>query len=252
MLLKDKVAIITGGASGMGLATAKLFAHEGAKVVLADLNLAGAKDVAAAISADGGTAIAVEVNVAQQEDIDNLFKTALKTFKRIDILINNAGIMDNMAGIANVSDKIWQRVFAVNVDSVMMASRAVMQPFLSQKKGVIVNIASIGGLRGGAAGAAYTAAKHAVIGLTKSTAYMYAPDGIRCNAIAPGGIATNIAKSMTNVDQTGMQRTQAGSAIMPTPGQPDDIAQAALYLSLAESNYVNGITLTVDGGWSTY
>ncbi|WP_137597190.1 glucose 1-dehydrogenase [Paucilactobacillus kaifaensis] len=252
MLLKDKVAIITGGASGMGLATAELFAKEGAKVVIADLNLAGANDVAETIKSAGGIATAVEVNVSLQTDIDQLFKTTLATFKRVDILINNAGIMDDMAGIANISDKIWRRVFAVNVDSVMMASRVAMQSFLPQKNGVIVNIASVGGLRGGAAGAAYTAAKHAVIGLTKNTAYMYAPSGIRCNAIAPGGIATNISKSMSSVDQDGLMRTQEGSNIMPTPGQPHDIAQAALYLSSTQSKYVNGITLTVDGGWSTY
>ncbi|BAP85892.1 3-ketoacyl-ACP reductase [Paucilactobacillus hokkaidonensis JCM 18461] len=252
MLLTDKVAIVTGGASGMGLATAELFALEGAKVVVADLNLDGAKKVADTITTNGGTALAIKVDVSSQTDIDNLFKTTLTSFDHLDILINNAGIMDNMAGVADVSDKIWQRVFSINVDSVMMASRAALNLFLPQKSGTIVNIASVGGLRGGVAGAAYTAAKHAVVGLTQNTAYMYNQNGIRCNAIAPGGIATNIAKSMTDLNQTGMQRTQAGAAIMPPTGKAEDIANAALYLSSDQSSYVNGVTLTVDGGWSTY
>ncbi|OIK86753.1 3-ketoacyl-ACP reductase [Oenococcus oeni] len=250
--LKNKVVIITGAASGMGKAIAELFARQGAKIIAGDLNEDCVKSVVEKIKQAGGEAIAVKANVANQADIDNLFSSAENSFHGLDILVNNAGIMDNMEPVANVTDSEWERVFSVNTVSVMRTSRIAVKLFLPKKHGVILNIASVGGIQGARAGAAYTASKHAVVGLTKNTAYMYEKEGIRCNAIAPGGINTNISSSMTNIDKFGMQRQQTGMTTMPEPGSAEDIANAALFLVSDEAAYVNGAVLPVDGAWTAY
>ncbi len=144
---------------------------------------------------------------------------------------------------------MWNKVIAVNATSVMMASRKAVQVFLPQHKGVILNIDSVGGTKGGAA---YTASKHAVIGLTRNSAYMYQQEGIRTNAITPGGIKTNIAESMTGIDEFGMQRQSVGMPTSPAPGDAEDIAQAALFLASDKAKYINGAILPVDGGWTAY
>ena len=179
MRLKDKVAVITGAASGMGKATAILFAQEGAKVVVSDLTLEGAGATVAEITAFGGTATAIAANVAVEADIHKLIKAALNSYGTLDILVNNAGIMDDFSPIGDVKDDLWDRVFEVNVKGVMRATRQAMPIFLEKGAGTIINIASVGGLYGSRAGAAYTATKHAVVGITKNTAFQYAGKGIR-------------------------------------------------------------------------
>jgi NAD(P)-dependent dehydrogenase (short-subunit alcohol dehydrogenase family) len=134
----------------------------------------------------------------------------------------------------------------------MRSIRKVLPIFLEKQKGVIVNIASAGGLYGARAGAAYTASKHAVVGLTKNTAYMYAPQGVRCNAIAPGGVETNIGASMTSINELGFSRQNIGLPIMPRTGQPEEIATVALFLGSDDSSFVNGAVVTADAGWSAY
>lgn len=252
MRLKDKVAIVTGAASGMGKAIAILFAQEGAKVVVSDINLEGANATVEEIRAKGGTAKAVKTNVALEEDIQVLVDTTVETYGTVDILINNAGIMDNFEPIGDIVDSNWERVFAVNTTSVMRATRKVIPIFLEKKYGVIVNVASVGGLYGSRAGAAYTASKHAVIGLTKNTGYMYAQQGIRCNAIAPGGVETNIGASMTGINAFGADRQSKGMAINPRMGKPEEIAQVALFLASEESSFVNGAIISADAGWTAY
>ncbi|MDN6577394.1 MAG: SDR family oxidoreductase [Lactiplantibacillus plantarum] len=161
--------------------------------------------------------------------------------------------MDNMAPIGNLTDDMWHMVFTVNTDSVMYATREAVKAFLPKKQGVILNIASVGGTNGGRAGVAYTASKHAVVGLTKNTAYMYQNDGIRVNAIAPGGIKTNIAESMgKNIDKFGFERQSQGMGASPEPGTAEEIANTALFLVSDEARYVNGAVLAVDGGWTAY
>ncbi|MBU1145181.1 MAG: SDR family oxidoreductase [Firmicutes bacterium] len=249
MKLKGKVAVVTGGASGMGRSISILFAQEGAKVVVSDLNLEGAKETVEMITKNGGQAIAILTNVAKEEDVQVMIDTAVKTFGTVDILINNAGIMDNMEPVGALTDAQWERVMAVNATSVMRTTRKVVPLFLEKGAGVIVNIASVGGLFGKVAGCAYTASKHAVIGITKSTGYMYAQKGIRCNAIAPGAVMTNIGSTMTNVDPFGGQRAGASVQLNPRFGKPEEIAGAALFLASDDSSFVNGTVLTVDGGW---
>lgn len=252
MRLQNKVAIVTGAASGMGKAIAALYAKEGAKVLVADIHLEAAETVAGEIKSGGGEALAVKANVADESDIQNLIDTTVKTYGTVDILVNNAGIMDNFEPAGDIEDDSWNRIFAVNTTSVMRATRKVLPIFLAKQQGVIINVASAGGLFGARAGAAYTASKHAVVGFTKNTGFMYAPQGIRCNAIAPGGVETNIGSTMTHINEFGMGRTQPGLALNPRTGKPEEVAQLALFLGSDEASFINGAVVTADGGWTAY
>ena len=250
--LAGKVAIITGAGSGMGKSMAELFANEGARVVAADINEDRLNEVVKEIKDAGNDAVAAVTNVTKEADVVAMVQTAVDSFGRLDILVNNAGIMDNMAPVGTLTNELWDRVMTVNTTSVMLATREALKLFTKQKSGVILNIASVGGIGGGRAGAAYTASKHAVVGLTKNTAYMYENMGIRTNAIAPGGIKTNIAESMKGIDKEGMQRQSVGMPLSPEPGTGDEIAQTALFLCSDAASYVNGTVVPVDGGWTSY
>ena len=250
MKLKQKSAIVTGAASGMGAAIAELFAKEGAKVILADYNLEGAEAVAARIRENGGTAKAIRVDVAELTDVENMVETAVNGYGTLDILVNNAGIMDGFEPVADITDEKWERIFAVNTTGVMRAMRKAIPIFLEKGSGVIINIASTGGFSGAHAGAAYVASKHAVIGLTKNTGFMYANKGIRCNAIAPGAVATNIGASIQNVNPFGMERAGMTHKLSPRSGQSEEIAQVALFLASDASSFINGAVITADGGWT--
>lgn len=252
MRLQNKVAVVTGAASGMGKAIAVVYAQEGAKVIVADIHLEAAEAVAGEIKSSGGEAVAVKANVADEADIQNLIDTAVSTYGTVDILVNNAGIMDNFEPAGDIDDASWDRVLAVNTTSVMRATRKVLPIFLAKQQGVILNVASAGGLFGARAGAAYTASKHAVVGFTKNTGFMYAKQGIRCNAIAPGGVETNIGSTMTHINEFGMGRTQPGMALNPRTGKPDEIARLALFLGSDEASFINGAVVTADGGWTAY
>jgi NAD(P)-dependent dehydrogenase (short-subunit alcohol dehydrogenase family) len=252
MKLKGKVAVVTGAASGMGKAIAKLFAQEGASVIVTDLNLEGAEAVVSEITAKGGSATAIKSNVAIEADVNNVIETAVSKYGTVDIMVNNAGIMDNFSAAADVTDDLWEKVFAVNTTGTMRFIRKVIPIFLERKSGVIVNIASLGGLHGSRAGAAYTASKFAVVGLTRNVGYQYATSGIRCNAIAPGAVNTNIGHSIIAPSQFGMERAMTGMSLNPRAGEPEEIATAALFLASDDSRFVNGTVLVVDGGWSAY
>ena len=252
MKLRDKVAVVTGAGSGMGKAIAALYAKEGAKVVVSDINSDSANAVVEEIKSNGGEATAIVANVAKETDIQNLIDTTVSTYGTVDVLVNNAGIMDNFEPAGDVEDDNWERIFAINTTSVMRSTRKVLPIFLAQKAGVIINIASAGGIQGARAGASYTASKHAVVGFTKNTGFMYGPEGVRCNAIAPGAVETNISASMTGISQFGMGRTQAGLAINPRIGKADEIAKVALFLASDDSSFVNGTVITADAGWTAY
>ena len=252
MRLQDKVDVVTGAGSGMGKAIAVFYSKEGAKVVVSDINVDAANVTVEEVKSNGGNAIAVMANVALENDIQNLIESAVNTFGTVDILVNNAGIMDNFEPAGDIEDDKWERVFAVNTTSVMRSTRKVLPIFLEKEQGVIINVASAGGLQGARAGAAYTASKHAVVGFTKNTGFMYATNGIRCNAIAPGGVETNIGSSMTNINHFGMGRIQAGLGVNPRVGKPEEIADIALFLASDESSFVNGTVITGDAGWTAY
>ena len=254
MKLEGKVAVVTGAGSGMGREIAKLFAREGAKVVLADIVQERLDEAVNDLAKSGGQAIGVLTNVAKEDDIQQMIDSAVNTFGSLDILVNNAGIMDKMTAIADVTDELWERVFAVNVTGPMRAIRKALPIMLEQGKGVIINTASIGGLYGSRAGTAYTASKHAVVGLTKNVGYQYAKLGIRCNAIAPGGVETNIMADSPDLDMNylGVQQAMSGIATNPRSGQPSEIATVALFLASDDSSFVNGTVITADAGWTAY
>jgi NAD(P)-dependent dehydrogenase (short-subunit alcohol dehydrogenase family) len=252
MKLSGKVAIVTGAASGMGKAIAELFAFEGAKVVLSDIHLENAKKAVQVIEAKGGNAIAVAANVAVEEDVQRLIDSAVDAYGTVDILVNNAGIMDNFVPAGDLTDELWDKVFAVNTTGPMRTTRKVLPIFMEKQSGVIVNIASVGGIFGSIAGAAYTASKHAVVGLTRNVGFQYAKQGIRCNAIAPGGVNTNISATMTAPNPFGAERVSGGMANIPRIGEPEEIAKVALFLASDEASFVNGTVITADAGWTAY
>lgn len=236
----------------MGKAIAILFAKEGAKVVATDVNLETVQATVSEIEANGGIATALKTDVSREEDIRQMIDTAVNKYGTLDILVNNAGIMDNFVPAGDVTDELWDKVFAVNTTGVMRAIRKAIPIFLDKGRGVIVNVASIGGLNGSRAGAAYTASKHAVIGLTKNVGFQYATKGIRCNAIAPGGVATNIGATITSPNPFGFERATAGSNMNPRFGESEEIAKVALFLASDDSSFVNGAVIVADAGWTAY
>ncbi len=252
MRLTGKTIIVTGAGSGMGEAMAKLFAQEGARIVAADIRLETVERVVSDIKEAGGEAMAVASDIAKPNAATELVQQALEAYGKLEVLVNNAGIMDGMEGVEDISDERWDHVFAVNTTGTMRLMREAVKHFKKVKGGVILNNISIGGLNGARAGAAYTASKHAVIGLTKNTAFFYAGEGIRCNGIAPGAVETNIGQSMTNLNEFGMGRAMLGMGLNPRAGQPDEIAKLALFLVSDEASFINGAIVVADGGWNAY
>lgn len=250
MKLKDKITIVTGASSGMGKEIARLYLAEGAVVYGIDLNKERL-DVATKefSNADFQPLVA---DISQVEVVENILEQIIKSAGRIDVLVNNAGIMDDMLPVGEVSDQLWNKVLAVNLNGPMYLTRKAVKQMLEQGGGNIINIASIGGLYGSRAGAAYTVSKHGLIGLTKNTAFMYALKGIRCNAICPGAVATNIGETMRSPSQFGLERAMSGMATNPKTGEAVDIASIALFLASEDSKMINGATLVADFGWTAY
>jgi len=250
--LSDKVALITGAGSGIGKAIAKTFAAEDCSVVLTDIHQLNLEAVAAEIGSAGGACAIIAADVANHSDVSLVMEFTLKQYGRLDILVNNAGIMDAFTPVDQVSDELWRKVMDVNLDAAFYTCRESIKYFLqNERPGNIINIASVGGLFGGRAGCAYTTSKHGLIGLTKNIGYQYAGKQIRCNAIAPGGVNTNIVYGMES-NPFGQERMMAGAANMPAAAQPGAIAEVALFLALDKSSFINGAVLTADGGWTAY
>jgi len=249
--LDNKTAILTGAASGMGKAIALVFAQEGANVIVADLKQNEIDEVVQMISAAGGKATGVVCDVANEAEVNALIAAAVKIYNSVDVLVNNAGVMDDFVPVDKVSNDLWNRVMSVNVNGPFYACRLAIPIMLKQGSGVIINISSVGGLYGTRAGVSYTASKHAIVGLTKNIGFTYSQKGIRCNAIAPGGVNTNIGKNM-KPDQFGYERCTSGAGSMPRMGEADEIARTALFLACADSSFLNGTVVTADGGWTAY
>jgi NAD(P)-dependent dehydrogenase (short-subunit alcohol dehydrogenase family) len=247
--LANSCVIVTGAGSGIGRAAALRFAREGAKVLVADLNAEAANAVVEEIRSAGGAAVAVTGDLADQAVVDQVVKTAVDAFGGIDVLVNNAGIMDRMSAAADVSDAEWERILRVNLTAPFLLTRAALPHMLARGKGAIVNTASEAGLRGSAAGTAYTVSKHGIVGLTRSIAVMYRNSGIRANAIAPGGTATNIAVSA----DPAAYGPRAIGAYMQNVGRvadADEQAAAIVFLASDGASNINGVVLPVDNGWS--
>jgi NAD(P)-dependent dehydrogenase (short-subunit alcohol dehydrogenase family) len=228
------------------------FAEEGARLVAGDWNTERLDATVAHIRADGGTIVGAPGNIADQATAEGLIDLALSAYGSLDVLCNNAGVMDYMQGVGELSDDIWRRVLSINLDGPMYASRRAVQYMVEHGGGSIVNTASTAAIHGGAAGVAYTAAKHALVGLTRNTAWMYAGKGVRCNAICPGATVTNIGETMPTerMDPAGSQRAQAFAALAPAYLDPADIAALALFLASDESRHINGAIIPADAGWA--
>lgn len=252
MRLSGKVAVVTGAGSGMGRSTALLFAREGATVVGSDINATNLEAVTAEANAAGGTMIGVVGNIAKREDAEALIQRAIQEFGQLDVLVNNAGIMDMMEGVANFKDETFERVMGVNVYGPFVTCRAAVRHMKERGKGAIVNVASVAGVSGAAAGAVYTASKHALIGLSRNTAYAYAPFGVRCNTLVVGGVETPImaGSDPTKFDHEALAQYGKWHAVNPRTLKPDEVAKLSLYLVSDDASGVNGAEVAVDGGWT--
>ncbi|MFC8196119.1 SDR family NAD(P)-dependent oxidoreductase [Streptomyces sp. NPDC060006] len=247
--LSGRSVVVTGAGSGIGRAAALRFAAEGARVVLADINGEGVEAAAREISAAGGTAVTVIGDLSDQQVVDRVVATAVDAFGGIDVLVNNAGVMDRMSAAADTTDAEWERVLGINLTAPFLLSRAALPHLLASGNAAIVFTASEASLRGSAAGTAYTVAKHGIAGLTRSLAVMYRDKGVRTNAIAPGGTVTNI--------QVELDRDAHGpSVIMGHLGNAgrtataDEQAAAIVFLASDAASNINGVILPVDNGWS--
>jgi len=252
--LENKVAIVTGAGAGLGKAIAILFVQAGAKLIAADNNKKRLDELSITLTGQKGTFTTVLTEMAVKEDIEKMVLTAVTSYGTVDILVNNAGVMDNFDLAADVTDQVWDRVMRINIDGPFKAMRAVLQLMLAKKSGVIINIASIGGLQGARAGAAYTTSKHALIGLTKNTGYVYANSGIRCNAIAPGAMETSIGATidMSHLSPLVTERIMPGMALNPRTADPLEVAKLALFLASDDASFINGAVIVADGGWTAY
>jgi NAD(P)-dependent dehydrogenase (short-subunit alcohol dehydrogenase family) len=244
--LKDKIAIVTGGAHGIGQAIATMFAAEGAQVLIADLDAKSGKQTAANIRAQGGQAVFVRCDVSKAAQAKRVVKQAIKQGS-IDILCNNAAYIAKQwhaAGNAPVEE--WEKCFQVSLMGTQNFTQAVLPFMVKARQGSIINISSVQGMVAGRNSAAYTTVKHGLIGLTRSVAYDFGPHNIRCNVICPGAIKTRISP------ETGseLHQRQISKTFLGRVGEPREVASAALFLASDDSSYVTGAVLAVDGGWT--
>jgi NAD(P)-dependent dehydrogenase (short-subunit alcohol dehydrogenase family) len=240
MKLQNKVAVITGGASGIGAATARLFVEEGAKVVLVDLNEEKGKAFEAELKAQNAEALFVKANITIEEEVQNIFKETLDTFGKVDIVFNNAGI-GRVTPTEELSYDEWRNTVNVDLDGVFLVAREAIREMLKTGGGTIVNTASMYGLVGSPGSAAYNAAKGGVINLTRSLALEYATRNIRVNALAPGFIDTPIIPEE-------IKSQLAAITPMQRLGKAEEMAKAVLFMASDDSSFMTGHAIVVDGG----
>ena len=264
--LSNKTTLVTGAASGNGKAIATLFAREKAKVVLVDINKSELEKVVASLSEQGFDVTGIEADVTKEADIQKMVDQTLAKYGRLDILVNNAGIFDELMPVGEVSDDLWYKIMETNLNAPMRAIRKVIPIFEKQGGGVIVNTASISGLTGArGGGAAYVASKHGLIGLTKNVAFNYKEKNIRCNAVAPGRVETNLRANSERLAGSKSARDRSienwkdienkvteGYITNMRKCTPDEIAKVVLFLASDEASFVNGSVFVADGGWTSY
>ena len=245
MKLEGKVALVTGGARGIGREIALLFAKEGADVVICDVNLETASATQKEIEALGRRSMSFQTDVTLLKSVEEMVNLVLDNFKHLDILVNNAGITkDNL--LLRMSEEDWDKVLAVNLKGVFNCTKAVSRSMIKQRYGKIVNIASIIGIMGNAGQANYAASKGGIISFTKSIARELASRHVNANAVAPGFIQTAMTDKLTQEQRTAM----LANIPLNRLGVPGDVAQACLFLASSESDYITGQTIVVDGGMS--
>lgn len=250
--LHGRVAIITGAGSGIGKAMAKLFADNGCSVVVVDVIPERVNEVVGEIESNGKNASGMVLDLSAGADVDRMVESALNSFGRIDILCNNAGIMDGVRPVVDTPDEVWDRVLSINLAAPFRASRKVIPTMIEHGGGVILNTASVAGMFGARAGVAYTVSKHGLIGLTKSIATSYGTKGIRCNALVLGAVQTAIGIGSATPNPVGMENLNKTMATLPRVGDPTEVARVALFLVSDESKYLNGSCVVADAGWAAF
>ena len=247
--LDGKVALVTGGASGIGRATAVAFARSGASVVVADIDDAGARGTVEQIEQTGARALYVRTDVSKESQCARMVAATTEAFSRLDIAFNNAGIMISFGEKLHEStEEDWDRLMAVNLKGVFLCMKHELRQMLNQGAGVIVNTASAVGLVGTPNSVTYPTAKHGIVGLTRCAALQYARSGIRINAICPGLVETPITQRMREQEE-GFDEKRANFVPMGRISAPEEIAQAVVWLSSGAASYVTGTSMVVDGGW---
>ncbi|MBT3226220.1 MAG: SDR family oxidoreductase [Deltaproteobacteria bacterium] len=247
--LTEKVAIITGASSGIGKATALLFALEGAKVVLADVNEGALQEIVSKIGQDGGTALAKKTDVSVESEVKALIDFTLEEFGQVDILCNNAGITGDHKGHLDDDAENWQQVYGVNVVGAMLGIKHVAEHMQSRNQGAIVNTASVAGIRAGAGTNAYSASKAALINFTQTAACDLGQFNVRVNAVCPGLTETGMTQPIFDMARDAGKEHKLGSRCeLRRYGKPEELAQAILFLASDDASYITGQALAVDGG----
>lgn len=250
MRFEGKCVVVTGASSGMGRKIALDFAKEGATVIAVARRLERLEEIAKEAEGFAGKILPYQGDISLEEVNNGMIDYAVKECGKLDVLVNNTGIMDEFTPIGELTDELFNKVMAVNLNGPIYAMRKAVQVMLEQEtKGNIVNIASIGGVCGARAGVAYTASKHAIVGATKNTAYMYAGK-IRCNVVCPGGVETEVMNSQTNISQFGVGRIMAGLDTSIPAGKVEDISTAVLYIASDDAKFMTGAEIVIDGGVS--
>jgi NAD(P)-dependent dehydrogenase (short-subunit alcohol dehydrogenase family) len=249
--LSGRVVIVTGGGSGIGRSIALLTAAAGAKVLVQDIKPERVAAVVDEIAATGGEARAAVADIRDEQAVGRFVADVMAEWVRIDALYNNAGVIDSMELPTATSTEQWNRIIGVNLTGQFFVARAVLPHMIAAGGGAIINTSSPAGLRGGAASISYTVSKHGLIGMTKSLAWIHAKDGIRCNAICPGNVPTDImqGRGHDELDAAGIAPLLPVLELStPAPG-PNIIAQMCLFLASDAGKFVNGAVIPIDGGW---
>ncbi len=260
MTLKDRVAVVTGAGSGIGRAIAQALGARGARIAAVDIDGGSAKETAALITAAGGRAVAVQGDTSVAADVDRAVSAAVKDLGPLDIMVNNAGVLDGYFNVDELDEVVWRRVIDIDLTGVFLGCKRALGEMLPRGSGRIINTASVAGLNGTGGGAAYIAAKHGVVGLTRQMAVVYSSRGITINAVCPGAIPTNLRQHSQHLlgpavpDMSGRGIAVSDEqvrAVVPAGrrGTVEDIASAVCYLASDEAGYITGHSLVVDGGW---
>jgi NAD(P)-dependent dehydrogenase (short-subunit alcohol dehydrogenase family) len=254
MKLRNKAVVMTGASSSMGRAIAEMLAREGAHVLAVAMGTKRLEELAVRLGDAPGEIVPFVGDMTVKADIEGMVDEAVKRFGKLDILINNAGLMDDYSPVGEFADAVFEKVLKLNLEAPAYAMRRAIREFEREGGGTIINIASVGGLFGGRAGAAYTASKHGLIGLTKNTAFMYAHKNIRCNAICPGSIKREMGSYdfVEDLNETGKSMAMKGEGLVDRPGEAEEIAEVAVFLASDSASYINGQAIVVDGGWTCY
>lgn len=253
----NKVIVVTGASSGMGREISLQFAKEGAKVIAVARREERLNEIRDLAKTEGykGEIIPYVGDLSKEETNEKIIEFAFEKYNTLDILVNNAGVLDNFAPVGEVTDECINKVMAVDMMAPFYSTRKAVNMFMEHNiKGNIINIASIAGLCGGKAGTAYTMAKHAIIGLTKNTGFIYRENGIRCNCVCPGGIHTEMTEpsAFANASQRGLANAMLATAFKIPSGYVTDVANLVLFLASEKSSYISGQAIALDGALTSY